>query len=103
MGLLPGPRHADLLQIDLPTFWFLYEGTPGGVLDAQGDFVIRPDSQKTTLGSTLVAGRSPGSASVRPRRQSGFVLVNHQDPGTGEVDSYVSWPFRKEATDRSRT
>ena len=26
----------------------------------------------------------------------GFVCVNHQDPEPGEVDSYVSWPFRKE-------
>ena len=45
------PDHATmtLLRIDLPTFWFLYEGTPGGKLDAEEDFVIRPDGQKTTL------------------------------------------------------
>ena len=45
------PDHATLtlLRIDLPTFWFLYEGTPGGKLDAERDFVIRPDGQKTTL------------------------------------------------------
>ena len=45
------PDHATLtlLKIDLPTYWFLYEGTPGGALDAEKDFVIRPDGRKTTL------------------------------------------------------
>jgi hypothetical protein len=91
------PDHATmtLLKIDLPTFWFLYEGTPGGALDAGRDFVIRPDGLKTTLDqawSQVVpwvcfgAGETP----------VGFVLVNHQEPEPGEVDSYVSWPFRKE-------
>ena len=38
-----------LLRIDLPTFWFLYEGTPGGKLNPDKDFVIHADGQKTTL------------------------------------------------------
>ena len=29
-----------LLKIDLPTYWFLYEGTPGGKLDAERDFDV---------------------------------------------------------------
>jgi putative heme-binding domain-containing protein len=89
--------HATLtiLRIDLPTFWFLYEGTPGGALDAERDFVIRPDGLKTTLDhawSQVVPWVCFG-ASETP---VGFVCVNHQDPEPGEVDSYVSWPFRKE-------
>jgi hypothetical protein len=28
----------------------------------------------------------------------GLVLVNHQAPEPGQVDSYVSWPFRKEGS-----
>ncbi len=27
----------------------------------------------------------------------GFVLVNHQAPEPAEVDSYISWPFRRES------
>ncbi len=91
------PDHATLtlLRIDLPTFWFLYEGTPGGKLDAEKDFVIRPDGQKITLDRP---GRrsSPGSALARPRRPSASSCVNHQEPEPGEMDSYVSWPFMKE-------
>ena len=91
------PDHATLtlLRIDLPTFWFLYEGTPGGKLDAQKDFVIRPDGQKTTLDqpwSQVVPWVCFGSAET----PVGLVLVNHQSSEPAEVDSYVSWPFRKE-------
>ena len=90
------PDHATLtlLRIDLPTFWFLYEGTPGGKLDAEKDFVIRPDGQKTTLDqpwSQVVPWVCFGSAET----PVGFVCVNHQEPEPAEVDSYVSWPFVK--------
>ena len=78
------PDHATLtlLRIDLPTFWFLYEGTPGGTLDAEKDFVIRPDGRKTTLDhawSQVVPWVCFGAA----RRRSGSSCVNHQDPGAG--------------------
>jgi acetyl esterase len=91
------PDHATLtlLRIDLPTFWFLYEGTPGGKLDATRDFVIRPDGRTTTLDepwSQVVPWVCFGSAET----PVGLVLVNHQAPEPGEADSYVSWPFRKE-------
>ncbi len=90
------PTHATmtLLRIDLPTYWFLYEGTPGGKLDAKKDFVIRPDGTKTTLDkpwSQVVPWVCFGSA----RTEVGFVCINHQEPEEGETDSYVSWPFQK--------
>lgn len=92
------PDHATLtlLRIGQPTFWFLYEGTPGGNLDAAGDFVVRPDGRKTSLDvpwSQVVPWVCFG-ASETP---VGLVLVNHQRPEAGEVDSYVSWPFQKES------
>jgi acetyl esterase len=90
------PDHATLtlLRIDLARFWFLYEGTPGGKLSANRDFVIHADGQKTTLGqpwSQVVPWVCFGSAET----SVGFVCVNHQDPEPGETDSYVSWPFVK--------
>ena len=92
------PDHATLtlLRIGQPTYWFLYEGTPGGKLDAGRDFVIRPDGTKTTLDepwSQVVPWVCFGAAET----QIGFVLINHQRPEPAEVDSYVSWPFQKDA------
>ena len=89
--------HAtlNLLRIGQPTYWFLYEGTPGGQLDATGDFVIRPDGRRTTLDqpwSQVVPWVCFGAA----ESPVGLVLVNHQAPEPAEVDSYVSWPFRRE-------
>jgi hypothetical protein len=84
-----------LLRIATPTYWFLYEGTPGGRLDAKGDFVIRSDGSKTSLEepwSRVVPWVCFGAAET----PVGLVLVNHQGPEPGEVDSYVSWPFARE-------
>lgn len=90
------PTHATLTlrRIDRPTYWFLYEGTPGGKLQADKDFVIRPDATKTTLDTPwsqvvpwVCFGAAEGTA--------GFFCVNHQEPEAGETDSYVSWPFEK--------
>ncbi len=92
------PDHATLtlLRIGQPTYWFLYEGTPGGKLDATEDFVLRPDGTRTTLDqpwSQVVPWVCFG-ASETP---IGLVLVNHLDPEPGEVDSYVSWPFQRDS------
>ena len=77
------PDHATmtLLRIDLPTYWFLYEGTPGGKLDADKDFVIRPDGTKTTLDkpwSQVVPWVCFGAAETPGR------LRLRQPPGAGE-------------------
>jgi acetyl esterase len=90
------PDHATmtLLRIDLPTFWFLYEGTPAGKLDADHDFVIRPDGTRLSLDqpwNQVVPWVCFGSANS----SVGLLCVNHQKPEPGESDSYVSWPFLK--------
>ena len=86
--------HATLTltRIGLPTYWFLYEGTPGGKLDAKGDYVIRPDGTRSALDepwSQVVPWVCFGAVET----PIGLVLVNHQDPEPGEVDSYVAWPY----------
>jgi hypothetical protein len=91
------PTHATmtLRRIDLPTYWFLYEGAPGGKLDADKDFVIRPDGTKTMLDtpwSQVVPWVCFGSA----KSKVGFVCINHQEPEERQTDSYVSWPFQKD-------
>jgi hypothetical protein len=91
------PNHATLtlLRIDRPTYWFLYEGTPGGKLNAGKDFVIRASGAQTTLDqpwSEVV----PWVCFGAPETKIGFFCMNHQKPEEGETDSYVSWPFQEE-------
>jgi hypothetical protein len=91
-----GHATMTLLRIDQSTYWFLYEGTPGGKLHPDKDFVIRPDGTKTTLDrpwSEVVSWVCFGVAET----PVGFICVNHQEPEPGETDSYVSWPFQREA------
>ena len=92
------PDHATftLLRIGLPAFWFLYEGTPGGNLDAGRDFVIRPDGQRTTLDrawSQVVPWVCFGAAET----PVGLLIINHQKRELNQMDSYVSWPFKRES------
>jgi putative heme-binding domain-containing protein len=91
------PTHATftLLRIDLPTFWFLYEGTPGGKLESGLDFVVRPGGEKTTLDQpwSQVVPWACFGASESP---IGLLLINHQAAEPGQTDSYVSWPFEKD-------
>ena len=75
------PSHATmtLLRIDLPTYWFLYEGTPGGKLDADKDFVIRPDGTKTTL-NTPWSQVIPWVCFGAAESPFGLVCINHREP-----------------------
>ncbi len=44
------PTHARLtvLKVD-HAYWFLYEGTPGGALDEQGDYCVTSDGRRRAL------------------------------------------------------
>src|SRR5262249_41909534 len=69
-------------------------GTPGGRLEPDKDFIIRPDGTRTTLDqpwSEVVPWVCVGASETR----SGLLCVNHQPPEPGQTDSYVSWPFEK--------
>jgi hypothetical protein len=92
----PDRATFTLLRIDLPTYWFLYEGTPGGKLDPKGDFVLRPDGARTDL-DTPWSAVVPWVCFGAAESTTGLVLVNHQPAEPGETDSYVSWPFAREA------
>jgi hypothetical protein len=82
-----------LLRIGQPTYWFLYEGAPGGELDVNNDYTIRPGPKISPL-------REPWSQVTRwaafGSMKSSYALlcINHQI-GSPE-DSYVSWPYKPE-------
>ena len=86
--------HASLTLLKIPgKYWFLYEGTPGGRLDAADDFVIRPGGKKTTLSEPWIDD-IPWMLFGAKESPFGLLLVAHQAAAPA---SYVSWPYRPEA------
>lgn len=44
------PDYARLTVLKAAAkYWFLYEGTPGGLLEVESDYVVRSDGRQTTL------------------------------------------------------
>jgi hypothetical protein len=86
------PAHATFTLRKIPGehYWFLYEGTPGGALDVEEDFVVRAGGQRTPLKEPWkeVVPWVAFGAKQTPYR---FLLLNHQPDSP--VDSYVSWPY----------
>lgn len=85
--------HATMTLTKMPgKYWFLYEGTPGGQLDAAEDFVIRPGGKKTPLTEPWcedVAWMVFGAK----ESPCGLLLLAHQP---SVPVSYVSWPYKPE-------
>jgi hypothetical protein len=88
--------HATmtLLKIDQPKYWFLYEGTPGGKLDATQDAVVRPGNQQTTL-DTPWAQKVDWVYFTAQESPCSMFMIKHQPHES--IDSYVSWPYKPEA------
>lgn len=90
----PTQATLTLRRIASPTWWFLYEGTPGGSLDPERDWAVRPGGLRTTLAQpwedavpwvSFGSGRSPYA----------LLLVSHE-PRVRQA-SYVAWPYAPEA------
>jgi regulation of enolase protein 1 (concanavalin A-like superfamily) len=84
-----GPSSARLTVIDAADdYWFLYEGTPGGSLDAATDVVVRSNGTSTTAGTSWT-GDVTGDEWVffgDPGVGRSLYVVNHQDDSIS--DSY---------------
>jgi hypothetical protein len=89
------PDHATftLLRIAQPTFWFLYEGTPGGTLEPHRGFALRPGGQRTTLAEPW-EDRIPWVCFGVAESSYGLLLVSHDAETTSA--SYVAWPYKPE-------
>jgi hypothetical protein len=76
------PRHARLtIEKAGQPYWFLYEGTPGGKLDVDSDYVVTADGRKRPVAESWT-GDLPGPewlyfGDANLRRV--LFLVNHQD------------------------
>jgi hypothetical protein len=96
------PKYARLtvLKTSHP-YWFLYEGTPGGKLDEDSDYCVRPNSPN---GNKTLA-RVKWEADLSVPGQSGewlyfgdgnrvLYLIHHEDDEA--IDSY--WPMQGQMT-----
>lgn len=96
------PRFARMIVLHMRMpYWYLYEGTPGGELDMDSGFCIRPavgGYVKTLLGerwSGDIASSDGGEWIYFADPQEGCSLyIVHEDDE--EVDSY--WPMNGEMT-----
>ncbi len=96
------PRFARMTVLRMRTpYWYLYEGTPGGELDVDNDFCVRPAAggYAKTLLAERWNGDIPSSDGAEwvyfadPRQGRSAYIVHHDDE---EVDSY--WPMNGEMT-----
>ncbi|TFG72485.1 MAG: hypothetical protein E4H27_02540 [Anaerolineales bacterium] len=91
------PCYATLTVQKAPQpYWFLYEGTPGGALDEDGDFIVRSSGERTP------ASKSWDGAIPEPEwlyfgaRNTNRVLYLVHHEHDEEIDSY--WPMEHNMT-----
>jgi hypothetical protein len=83
-----------LHKFKLPSYWFLYEGTPAGKLDVDRDFVVRSNGKKTLL-SEPWTDNVPWVYFGSGKVDHALFMASHQKHD--KLDSYVAWPFEREA------
>ena len=98
--IFPAYARLTVLKMRKP-YWFLYEGTPGGKLDEDSDYCIRPGTPNGTR--TLAKTKWDGDISV-PSHSGEWVcfgddnraiyLIHHEDDEG--MDSY--WPMKGQMT-----
>ncbi len=96
------PTYARLTVLKMRTpYWFLYEGTPGGKLDEDTDYCVRPGRPhgartpaSTKWDGDIAAADGPGEWLYFGAGDRVLFLIHHEDDDA--VDSY--WPMRGEMT-----
>ena len=91
------PTHATMtLRRTAGPYWFLYEGTPGGALDEQTDFLVRSDGERRPLADSW-AGDLPAPEWLLfadGALDRGLVVAHHDDDL--KTDQY--WPMEGNMT-----
>ncbi len=98
--IFPTYARLTILKMRKP-YWFLYEGTPGGKLDVDSDYCIRPGqtkgirtSAKVKWDGDLSDPGTPGEWVCFGDGNRAIYLVHHEDDEA--IDSY--WPMQGEMT-----
>jgi hypothetical protein len=96
------PTYARLTVLKMrKPYWFLYEGTPGGKLDEDSDYCIRPNA----LNGNRIPAKVKWDGDISVQGQSGewlcfgddnraIYLIHHEDDEA--IDSY--WPMQGQMT-----
>lgn len=98
--IFPSYARMTVLKTSHP-YWFLYEGTPGGKLDLNSDYCVRP----TVDGITQTPASEKWEGDIRSQDMEGewlyfgdgvraLYLIHHEDDDA--IDSY--WPMEGEMT-----
>ena len=95
--IYPAYAQLDVVRRDpSESYWFLYEGTPGGAIDLATDYSVRPDGTRLPLGTSW-DGDLPGEEWVYVEDsaldRSLYVIQHQPDSNT---DSY--WPLNGDMT-----
>jgi hypothetical protein len=98
--IFPNYARLTVLKMRKP-YWFLYEGTPGGKLDEDSDYCIRPDTPNGN--KTLAKVKWDGDISFPGHSgewlcfgddNRAIYLIHHEDDAA--IDSY--WPMQAQMT-----
>ncbi|MCB0130672.1 MAG: carbohydrate binding domain-containing protein, partial [Caldilineaceae bacterium] len=83
------PSYARMTVIKAAaSYWFLYEGTPGGQLDLNGDLVVRSNGASNTAGGSWAADiNAPEWVAVADPGLGHSLFLAHMDDDSA-VDSY---------------
>ncbi len=94
------PHFARLTVIRMRTpYWFLYEGTPGGTLEMDSDFCVRPGNVRTLCSESWegdIQSEDEGEWLYFGDVQTNRVLYLVQHIDDRLMDSY--WPMNEEMT-----
>lgn len=84
------PDYVKMTVLDAGyDYWFLYEGTPGGVLEVNSDYVVRSDGTQTNASVDWTEALSPEQWAyvVDPEVDRALFLVQHNPDDA--IDSYA--------------
>lgn len=91
------PNYANLTVLKAANpYWFLYEGTPGGKLDTQNQYMVRSPGKRTPLTESwneIIPGPKWAYFGLNQEERILFVLQKEDDQ---TMDSY--WPMNEEMT-----
>ncbi|HLF95011.1 MAG TPA: hypothetical protein VJB14_16200 [Planctomycetota bacterium] len=93
--IFPGSARLTVLRKDKP-YWFLYEGTPGGKLDPEKDYVVRSNGERSSAAAKWtgdIAG--PEWLYFGDGKLDRVLFLAHHEEDE-KVDSY--WPMEGNMT-----
>jgi hypothetical protein len=83
------PAHARLTVVRAPAqlYWFLYEGTPGGLLDLTTDFCVRSNGLRTDMNQSWGGDLAPEWVYFEDSKLDRYLYLVHEDDDL-EADSF---------------